>query len=118
MVILILSSSSPLPTTTTTTAPTSSINNGCDQYSNQPSNIHNSRHKRSNATNLHEHETHKNKKKNHTKNYVRHITRVNLSDVYSQVELDGDEPVTKEGESVLHILYFLSIFQLFFLRLK
>lgn len=33
-----------------------------------------------------------------SKNYVRHVTRVNISDVYSQIETDGDvEPVTKEG---------------------
>lgn len=32
------------------------------------------------------------------KNYVRHVTRVNISDFYSQIETDGDvEPVTKEG---------------------
>lgn len=34
------------------------------------------------------------------KNFIRHVTRVNISDIYSQVEIDGDaEPVTKEGES-------------------
>lgn len=33
------------------------------------------------------------------KDRVRHITRVNISDVYSQIEIDGDvEPVTKEGK--------------------
>lgn len=33
------------------------------------------------------------------KNFIRHVTRVNISDVYSQVEIDdGAEPVTKEGE--------------------
>lgn len=33
------------------------------------------------------------------KNFLRHVTRVNISDIYSQVEIDGDaEPVTKEGE--------------------
>lgn len=33
-----------------------------------------------------------------SKNYVRHVTRVNISDVYSQIEIDGEiEPVTKEG---------------------
>lgn len=36
------------------------------------------------------------------KDRVRHITRVNISDVYSQVEIDGDaEPVTKEGKPKL-----------------
>lgn len=40
------------------------------------------------------------KNSNTTKCVVRHVTRVNISDVYSQVELDGSsEPVTKEGES-------------------
>lgn len=35
-----------------------------------------------------------------SKNYVRHVTRVNISDTYSQIEFDGDaEPVTKEGKS-------------------
>lgn len=34
-----------------------------------------------------------------SKNYVRYVTRVNISDVFSQIEIDGDaEPVTKEGE--------------------
>lgn len=34
-----------------------------------------------------------------SKNYVRHVTRVNISDVFSQIEIDGDaEPVTKEGK--------------------
>lgn len=42
-----------------------------------------------------------NNKPNNNKNYVRHITRVNISDVYSQIECnDGDvEPITKEGKS-------------------
>lgn len=35
-----------------------------------------------------------------SKNYVRHVTRVNISDTFSQIEFDGDaEPVTKEGKS-------------------
>lgn len=39
-----------------------------------------------------------------SKNYVRHITRVNISDVYSQIEIDGEaEPVTKEGKSFSYI---------------
>lgn len=33
------------------------------------------------------------------KNFIRHVTRVNISDIYSQVEIDGNaEPVTKEGK--------------------
>lgn len=35
-----------------------------------------------------------------SKSYVRHVTRVNISDVYSQIEIDGEvKPVTKEGKS-------------------
>lgn len=39
---------------------------------------------------------------NNNKNFVRHITRVNISDVYSQIECNdggGVEPITKEGKS-------------------
>lgn len=44
---------------------------------------------------------------------VRHITRVNISDVYSQVEIDGDaEPVTKEGKPKI-MLSFCSHFHSF-----
>ena len=43
-----------------------------------------------------------------SKNYVRHVTRVNISDTFSQIEIDGDvEPVTKEGKS-LHTHTFTS----------
>lgn len=35
----------------------------------------------------------------HISNNIRHVSRVNISDVYSQIEVDGDvEPVTKEGK--------------------
>lgn len=38
---------------------------------------------------------------NNTKNFVRHITRVNISDVYSQIDLNDDtEPITKQGELI------------------
>lgn len=41
---------------------------------------------------------------NNTKNFVRHITRVNISDVYSQIDLNDDtEPITKQGELILFI---------------
>lgn len=49
-----------------------------------------------------------------SKNFVRHITRVNISDVYSQIEIDGDvEPVTKEGKSFPNLklfIFFRSVF--------
>lgn len=42
------------------------------------------------------------------KNFIRHVTRVNISDIYSQVEIDGDaEPVTKEGEYLTFAIPFL-----------
>lgn len=45
---------------------------------------------------------------NDTKNFVRHVTRINISDIYSQVEFDGDtEPVTKEGMYTIFILLFV-----------
>lgn len=38
---------------------------------------------------------------NITKNCVRHITRVNISDVYSQIDINDDtEPITKQGELI------------------
>lgn len=41
-----------------------------------------------------------------SKNFVRHVTRVNISDIYSQIEIDGDaEPVTKEGESFYQFFF-------------
>lgn len=40
------------------------------------------------------------------KNFIRHVTRVNISDIYSQVEIDGDAvPVTKEGEFCQHFSF-------------
>lgn len=45
-----------------------------------------------------------------SKNFVRHVTRVNISDVFSQIEIDGEaEPVTKEGKSLyaFHTLCFV-----------
>lgn len=34
-------------------------------------------------------------------NNIRHVTRVNISDVYSQIDVDGNvEPVTKEGKKI------------------
>lgn len=49
-----------------------------------------------------------------TKCFVRHITRVNISDVYSQ-ELDGDdEPVTKEGKLFSCLFFFFKIVAILF----
>lgn len=84
-----------------------SSTNGCDDNNNNRKNARNYKstqnvyypRKSQNATNS-----------SHlpNKNFIRHVTRVNISDIYSQVEIDGDaEPVTKEGE-----LFFLFIFLL------
>lgn len=79
VVILILPSSS----TASATA------NGCDGYASTTTDTRN----RSNANRYADNNN------NYAKNFVRHVTRINISDVYSQVEFDGDnEPVTKEGE--------------------
>lgn len=76
-----------------------SSTNGCDDNNNNSTNARNY-----NAT---ENPYYPRKLQNATnashlsnKNFIRHVTRVNISDIYSQVEFDGDaEPVTKEGES-------------------
>lgn len=44
-----------------------------------------------------------NKFPNEKKSKIRHITRINISDVYSQIELGSErtsaDPVTKEGKN-------------------
>lgn len=79
--------------------------NGCDDNNNNNDNVNASASARNNHTT--EHIYYPRKSQNATinpsilsnKNFIRHVTRVNISDIYSQVEIDGDaEPVTKEGE--------------------
>lgn len=101
-----------LPSTTSSTS-------GCDEfnYSNQRHKhqhrhrhtAHNDHHAQSRATNC------RSQGGQPAKDacYVRHVTRINISDVYSQVEVDGDsEPVTKEGKSIstLHLISWIYIF--------
>lgn len=83
--------------------------NGCDGYANHPSppnNIHN-------QTNANQYADNTNN--NNAKNFVRHVTRINISDAHSQVTFDGDsEPVTKEGEyqcttQFFHFISFISV---------
>lgn len=81
-----------------------SSTNGCDDNNNHKSNARNFKstenvyypRKSQNATNS---------SYPSNTNFIRHVTRVNISDVYSQVEIDGEaEPVTKEGELFLFFI--------------
>lgn len=106
VVILILPSSS------------SSIH-GCDGFATDPdnqqlnatnnnnNNIQSSSNHRISTNNLNiNNKKHHSNKHNDTKNFIRHVTRINISDIYSQVEFDGDtEPVTKEGMYNLYIKF-------------
>lgn len=122
VVILILPSSSEQ-------IPSLSSKNGCDQCQNSNADKNNGKHKyqtsnkattakktirfKTDECNCRETASNFNTKSNRTtastsatatatketKNFVRHVTRVNISDVFSQIEFDGDaEPVTKEGK--------------------
>lgn len=114
-----------LPSSSEQTPPPSSTVNGCDQFHlNGPHIINNNHHeyRNRNRTSAPKRITFKIDTINQhsatgteaftekaaasattsttSKNVVRHVTRVNISDVYSQIEIDGDvEPVTKEGKS-------------------
>lgn len=47
-------------------------------------------------------------------NNIRHVTRVNISDVYSQIDVDGNvEPVTKEGKKIIAKINLLSLYFMF-----
>lgn len=114
VVILILPSSEQTP------PPSSSIN-GCDQFRLNGARIINNNHEYRNRTSTPKRIKFQIDTINHrsspqtgatytttasattataSKNCVRHVTRVNISDVFSQIEIDGDvEPVTKEGKT-------------------
>lgn len=71
-----------------------SSQNGCDEITQQSISNHHHHHHSDNAINLNTNSTNN----NYNRDNVRHVTRVNFSDVYSQVEFDENvEPVTKEG---------------------
>lgn len=97
-----------LPSTTSST-------NGCDEfnYSNQQHQrlrhtSYTDYHVESNATNCRSPSATPTK----SKCFVRHVTRINISDVYSQVEFDGEsDPVTKEGKSSCRNNSYLSFIQ-------
>lgn len=104
-----------LPTTSDKTSPNTTSTQVCDQFylygeqSNTNRKNH-ANHSKCTESNSIKHDSSaishrrlatteaKNEKQTTSKNNVRHVTRVNISDVYSQIEIDGDvEAVTKEG---------------------
>lgn len=127
VVILILPSSSEQ-------IPSLSSKNGCDQCQNSNADKNNGKYKyqtsnkatttrktirfKTDGSNCRETASNLNKSNGATastsasatadsKNYVRHVTRVNISDVFSQIEFDGDaKPVTKEGEFSFFVILF------------
>lgn len=127
VVILILPSSS----SEQTPPPLSSSINGCDQYRLNGARIINKNHheyRNQNSTPkrikfqtdpIYRHLPAHNSAGTYTtaasattttasKSFVRHVTRVNISDVFSQIEVDGDiEPVTKEGKTFSQFFCFV-----------